>query len=81
MVRGGSKRTYLAPAGLDHEFSGQVRGRLGLQRPDHNALVQGVTRDNLGEEERVETGIMRGLKRKKGNECKAQYGPFEKLPI
>lgn len=72
---------YLAPAGLDHELSGQVRGRLGLQRPDHNALVQGVTRDNLGEEERVETGIMRGLKRKKGNECKAQYGPFEKLPI
>lgn len=40
---------HLAPSGLDHELSGQVGGRLGLQRPDHHALVQWVTRDDLQE--------------------------------
>lgn len=37
----------LAPSGLDHELSGQMGGGLRLERPDHNTLVQGVTRHNL----------------------------------
>ena len=40
-------QTYLPTPGLDHELSGQMRGWLGLQGPDDNALVQGVTRHNL----------------------------------
>ena len=35
--------TDLAPPRLDHELSGKVRGRLGLQRADDDALVQWVT--------------------------------------
>lgn len=38
---------HLASPGLDHELSGQVWGRLRLQRSDHNTLVQRVTRYNL----------------------------------
>lgn len=37
----------LAPSGLDHELSGKVGCRLRLKRPDHNTLVQRVTRDDL----------------------------------
>lgn len=35
--------THLASSGLDHELSGQMGGGLGLQRPDHDTLVQGVS--------------------------------------
>lgn len=38
---------YLPAPGLDHELPGQVWGWLRLQRPDDDALVQGVTRHNL----------------------------------
>lgn len=38
---------YLPTPGLDHELPGQVWGWLWLQRPDDDALVQGVTRHNL----------------------------------
>lgn len=37
----------LSSAGLDHELSRQMSGRLRLQGADHNALVQRVTRNNL----------------------------------
>ena len=39
--------TDLATPRLDHELSGKVGGRLGLQRPDDDALVQRVTRHDL----------------------------------
>lgn len=39
--------SHLSPSGLDHELSGQMGGRLRLKRPDHDTLVQGVTRNNL----------------------------------
>lgn len=41
------EKAHLAPSGLDHKLSGQVGGGLRLKRPDHNTLVQRVTRDNL----------------------------------
>mmetsp|Transcript_18570 Transcript_18570/g.39864 ORF Transcript_18570/g.39864 Transcript_18570/m.39864 type:complete len:296 (+) Transcript_18570:357-1244(+) len=37
----------LAPPCLDHELTGQGLHRGGLQRPQHHALVQGVTGHNL----------------------------------
>lgn len=40
----------LAPAGLDHELSGQVGGGLWLQRPDHDAFIQRVTGNDLKED-------------------------------
>lgn len=43
----GREEAHLAPSGLDHELSGQVGGRLRFQRPDHDALVQRVTGDDL----------------------------------
>ncbi len=43
---------YFSPASFDHELPGKVGGRLRLQRPDHNGLVQWVTWDNLTETER-----------------------------
>ena len=39
--------TDLATPRLDHELSGKVRGRLGLQRADDDALVQRVTGHDL----------------------------------
>lgn len=43
--RGGG--AYLAPPGLDHELSGQVGGRLWLQRPDDDAFIQRVAGNDL----------------------------------
>lgn len=40
-------KTDLAPASLDHELSGQVGGRLWLQRSDHDAFIQRVTGNDL----------------------------------
>ena len=40
-------QTDLATPRLDHELSGKVRGRLGLQRADDDALVQRVTGHDL----------------------------------
>ncbi len=40
---------YLSPASFNHELPGKVGSRLRLQRPDHDGLVQWVTRDNLTE--------------------------------
>lgn len=37
----------LSSAGLDHEFSGQVGGRLRFEGADHNALVQRIAGNNL----------------------------------
>lgn len=37
----------LAPSSLDHELSGQVGGRLWLQRSDHDAFIQRVTGNDL----------------------------------
>lgn len=37
----------LPATGFDHEFPGQVRSRLWLQRADDNALVQRITGHNL----------------------------------
>ena len=41
---------HLSPPRLDHEFSGEVGGRLGLQGPDHNGLIQRIPWYNLAEE-------------------------------
>lgn len=46
----GGKKADLAPSGLDHELSGQVGGRLWLQRSDHDAFIQRVTRNDLKED-------------------------------
>lgn len=47
----GGKKTKenadLAPPSLDHELSGQVGGRLGLQRSDHDAFIQRVAGNDL----------------------------------
>lgn len=40
----------LAPSGLDHELPGQVGGRLGLQRSDHDAFIQRVSGNDLKED-------------------------------
>lgn len=40
----------LASSSLDHELSGQVGGRLRLQRSDHNAFIQRVTGNDLKED-------------------------------
>lgn len=42
----------LAPSSLDHELPGQVGGRLGLQRSDHDAFIQRVTGNDLKGENR-----------------------------
>lgn len=47
-------QTYLPTPGLYHELSGQMRGWLGLQGSDDNALVQGVTRHNLKHRDRMQ---------------------------
>ncbi|TRY59797.1 hypothetical protein DNTS_035228 [Danionella cerebrum] len=46
-TRGTSSMAYFTPAGFDHELSGQMRGRLRLERTNHNALIQRITRNNL----------------------------------
>lgn len=40
-------RQSLPTPRLDHELACQMRGRLQLQRTNHNALVQRVARNNL----------------------------------
>ena len=40
-------QTDLSSPGFDHEFPGQMRSWLRLQRTDHNGLVQRVTGNNL----------------------------------
>lgn len=43
-------RADLAPSSLDHELSGQVGGWLWLQRSDHDAFIQRITRNDLKED-------------------------------
>lgn len=47
LVNGHVLAQTLSSAGLDHEFSRQVGGRLGLKGSDDDALVQGIARNNL----------------------------------
>ncbi len=49
MVKELSKSTHLSPPCFDHELPGEVGGGLWLQGPDHYALVQWVSGDNLQE--------------------------------
>jgi hypothetical protein len=50
----------LSSAGLDHEFSCQVGGRLRLKGSDDNALVQRITRNNL--HQRIIVRVVQKLK-------------------
>ena len=58
--------TYFASAGLDHKLARKMRRRLGLERADHDALVQRITGHNLRVQE-IEQNVLQKNKNKNKN--------------
>lgn len=70
MTQQRGKKADLAPSSLDHELSGQVGGRLRLQRSDHDAFIQRVTGNDLKEDTQSSTMQETGEKKRNGKSLK-----------